>query len=203
MPFQPAPGVAQASIEFNTNGLSAFNILNFFFAGGNYSEPNIQALAAAIDESIAEAWLGNFSTQTQYRGTTVRGLASEYDWSAFNDTNAGGGERPVNPCPANVTFAVKFYCGLTGRSTRGRAYVPNIAVDLLDGNENMVRLIAAQGYANMYKVTGLAALDASWSHVVLSRVHNGAPRSYGTPFFIQEYTFTDLRVDTQRRRLGR
>lgn len=100
--------------------------------------------------------------------------------------------------PNNVSLAVKWTTGFTGRSFRGRSY--------------HVGLTIAQVTANAVDSTPLAAITAAWTLlrtrmiaadyelVVASRQFNNAPRTVGvvTPII---GTSVDSTLDSQRRRL--
>jgi hypothetical protein len=114
------------------------------------------------------------------------------DWS-------GSGNR----LPGNVTFCVKLESGLSGRSQRGRIYMPGMRGNMLqvapDGNK------VTTGYANSC-VNALNALitqltAAGLTLVVTSFYTAGAWRTTAQNTPIINAAFADLNSDSQQRRL--
>src|SRR5687767_8054720 len=102
--------------------------------------------------------------------------------------------------PNNVTVAVKWTGGLTGRSQRGRTYhigltsgqVTGNSVDILDG----ASILAAY---NELKASIAAALIGA-KLVIVSYITGGVPRTTGQTTDVTSASL-DLTIDSQRRRL--
>jgi len=89
--------------------------------------------------------------------------------------------------------------GIAGRSFRGRTYLAGLIASEVVNNQ-------LDGGRALGMVSGLdqvrqdmAALN--FFLVVVSRVHNGAPRVTGVATTVTSILAVDNRVDTQRRRL--
>jgi hypothetical protein len=120
-----------------------------------------------------------------------------YDYTFLT---AEAGSESTALLPANATIAVKFSTGLAGRSFRGRVYHPA----LCEGQVTLNALVAGQGSAILTfwesLLTDIASNTLS-SHVVVSRIADGTPRTEGVATPVISYTLTDVKIDTQRRRL--
>jgi len=116
------------------------------------------------------------------------------------DSAAGTEGTLTSPSvPGNVTWCVKFLTGLTGRSYRGRNYIMGMTEDATVGNQ-MDAGRAAAFVANYEALLDLVdATDFTW--VVLSRVQNNVPLANAIGAPIINVGYTDLNLDSQRRRL--
>lgn len=202
MAFQSVPNCAIASIRLAGNSTVGVMTPTFTKVGGDYTQGDIDVLAATIDSWMASHALAEVSDGWAYTGTTVRGLENENDYIAVADDNAGQGELASPPTPSQVSFVVKFTTGLTGRSARGRAYWCGLAQSQLDTNENLLKLVSANQIRAAWEDLGGLVLPTGWTHVVVSRQTAGAKRPVGIFFPVTGYSYTDRRVDTQRGRLG-
>lgn len=158
----------------------------------------------AVAEAAETAWWTNWSAMANEGAEVVEIETTEWD-----DEN--GQLYTLVPSPAiegaktggivtnQVALVVTHKTGLTGRSARGRSYIPGLdEVDL-----NATSVITAQVLTDAVEIFSLFATEldtADYNHVVLSLYHDGAERATPIAFQIDEYT-TNSRVDTQRRRL--
>jgi len=199
MAFQSVPNTAEAVVQLLINGENV--VLTFYgWRAAGYDQDDIDALAATMDAWVTAELIPAISSSAAYVGVAVRGLELINDNFAFDATGADVGDAAFQPLPNNVAFSVKRFSGLTGRSARGRVYLPLTTNDP-DTNENYIKSAAAVFYvAALNEVRVFMALEG-WTEVIVSRVTNGAPRTVGEVFFVTGYTNVDLRLDTMRRRL--
>lgn len=198
MAFQSVPGVAEAVVVMTCNGATITNTFYFFQAG--YTQATIQDLADEVDGWVDVEYLPLLSSQLTYVEVNCRGLEDINDLEASSNTNAGVGGDGDAPLPNNVALAVARKTGLTGRSARGRVFVP-LNVGDLDTNENFVTNTAATNYVDALNALGVLTTAIDWEEVVVSRFTLGAARPFGITFSPVTYSVTDLRVDSQRGRL--
>jgi hypothetical protein len=150
---------------------------------------------------VGASWLANVSNQVTYVQSDVRGLEDENDFYMISNEEAGVGAQNTPPLPANVSLAVKRLSNLTGRSARGRVYVPFIPVNAQTSNENVLDTATVNAWvADLNELVGLA-VGIGWQHVIISRFNNGAPRDDGVVFPVVTYAVTDYRLDSRRDRL--
>lgn len=130
------------------------------------------------------------------------------------DIGGEAGEAVVVPCigtcsgngtngpalPNNVTVAVKWLTGLSGRSFRGRTYHIGLTENQVTDNELVPIFDATLSDAYLALLDAIAAADPTWEMVVASFVADGVPRVTGvtTPILDSQI---DPVVDSQRRRL--
>lgn len=111
------------------------------------------------------------------------------------------GNLVAGALPGNVTAATKFSGGLTGRSTRGRAYFVGLtAAQVVDnhlaaGVANDINNAWADFFAALF-----AAVSNGPTHVIVSYVSEGAWRTEALVTPVLSYT-TENNTDSQRRRL--
>lgn len=105
------------------------------------------------------------------------------------------GAHTSGALPNNVSFAVTRYTGLAGRKMRGRVYWPGIPPDRLDGSSSIGSgtALAYVGFCEAMLADQLAGAAAA--HEII--LH----RATGTHDDVIAYRYSDLFIDSQRRRL--
>jgi len=202
MAFQPAPNMAEAVYIGERNGKNPLSVLNFLFVPGAYTQTDIDTLADAIDQWMVGEILPIMPSETAYVRTDVRGLSVVNDLFASNNNGAGVGALGGENLSSNVTWAVKFTSGLTGRSARGRNFVWFLDSTAQDTNEDFITTARANAIVAAYAEIPTYIGGSGWAHIILSRFTAGAPRAAGVAFLVSNYSFTDLKLDTQRRRIS-
>lgn len=198
MPFQPIPNVASAEIRFDMpDAVRAENRI-FFLQPAGYTLSTIQALAQIVDNWVGTTWLDNLPTAVSYRETFVRGHNQEEDVQDVRANSAGPGTINSPILPNEVSFAVKFETGLTGRSARGRMYVTGLVEAEVTGN--ILNVARANNFVSALNTLFATAQASNWIPVVVQRINNGAVLPEGIPRPITDVGFTDLIVDSQRGR---
>jgi len=98
------------------------------------------------------------------------------------------------------TFAIKFGTGLAGRSYRGRMYWPVLmASEVNDGNLSSV--FASQIRTGVEDFFAAILADTGDQHVIASYQNDCEWRDTGVFTDVSSYSYTDLHLDSQRRRL--
>lgn len=101
--------------------------------------------------------------------------------------------------PGNVSFCVSGRTNRTGRSYRSRDYMIGVPTSVRTGNQ------VSPGWANdiltamNFLITALSGINQIL--VVLSRIQNGIELLVPVTTPITTFTYTDLYIDSQRRRL--
>lgn len=199
MAFQSVPNVAEAIVRMSVAGST---IINTFYGSrvAGYTLGDINDLAIAVDAWVGGSYLLNLSSDLGYIETVVTGLENENDFQVSNSTNAGVGAVPSGPTTNSVAFCVTRRSALTGRSARGRVYVP-INQAQLQADKNYMNAASAQAIEDSLNAVRAAMLAAGWIEVIVSRFSNKAVRPLGVAFGVEEYTYRNLRVDSQRGRM--
>lgn len=165
----------------------------------------IDAAALADCRDAFVAWLngtymGSISHDCAFTGLEIQNLSIENGSiiSYTSPTPVAGGANSASE-PGNVSFCLSARTGQSGRSFRGRKYVAGVPVVFRSGNQ-----VTADWAADI-----LAALNGLISTlnainqvlVVVSRIADGVERLTGLSTPIDNFTYTDLNIDSQRRRL--
>lgn len=137
---------------------------------------------------------------------TIAGIRS-IDWSVPDGATvltvpsasvAGSNANPI--LPLNVAICASHYTGLTGRSRRGRNYIPGIGEnDVATGD--VILAAARTVIVGAYQALRTDLLAAGFVQVVASFHANGAPRANGQGTAVLT-TQIDQYSDSQRRRLA-
>lgn len=201
MAFQSVPETVEGIIRYLQNGREC--ALTFYAQKvGGYTQTDVDNLATNLDAwagAVFKTWLSN---QTQYVGAYTRGLENAVDFQSSATANAGAGTNPTAPCPNNVAFCVKRTSGLTGRSARGRVYLP-VPQGFLDVNEDSITTSAAAYALAMLEDIGTYINSAGFIEVLVSRYTSGALRPVATVLEVVGYEVVNRFLDSQRRRLPR
>lgn len=203
MPFVPFEDCVQVTIQGHVDGQLTVNDLAFRSSTGPRSLADVNALATAIESwydggmagLLNEAWAGSLITAKGL--TNPNGLIVEHDFSY----SVGGvsGEAAPNNC----SMCVSFRTGLSGRSFRGRNYVPVLTNSQVTGNmiDSAWATSVVNEYAALVFPASVGVLPGGWEWVVLSRFAGNVERTTGVFTEITNVLVTDLVVDSQRRRL--
>lgn len=175
---------------------------NVFYFGGNgpYDGTKLDALNAAITTS----WGTNIRphlpaaiTLVDITSTGTECIAPAQDIDVVGA--AGSNVGAVFETTGN-TFAIKFGTGLAGRSFRGRMFWPVLmASEVNDGKLSSV--FAGQIRAGVEDFFADVEADTGDIHYIVSYQHDCEWRTEGVPTEVTSYTYTDLNLDSQRRRL--
>lgn len=202
MAFQKVVDTVEIDMIYTLNGTTVQNVFYGLLPGG-YQQADIQAVADAVDLAWPATIQPDQPNEVAYVRTEVRGLAVENDITAQSAVSAGVGSHIGSAHPNNVTFSIKKFSGLTGRSARGRSYWIGIpANESQTTDENLLEaLYVSQIVADIDFIRSTINGVGLWQAVLVSRFANGAKRSEGKTFPWVGTTNVDLRVDTQRGRL--
>lgn len=200
MAFQSVPNTVILAIEGEYLGEPCVNTLHFE-ATGTYDLTAAQALAALV----VTDWLAGFmsvwmSNQYIFASVSVRGLELVNDFQWTEPAGNVAGAAAADPLPGNAAWVVKFISGLTGRSARGRNYISGLSSAGVNGNQ--LAATAADAIVATYEQISADAAVLGWSHVITSRVTGGVARPVGVNFPVAAITYTDLDMDSMRRRLA-
>jgi len=204
MAFQPVPYSLNAQLRFtdvSTGKFLGVNSLNFSMRSP--TAPDAADCALLYDQIVT--WFttyldGVMSSDCQLQRLTIRALdAAEAPY--FDGTPNLAGTQTGERLGSKTTVAVAFKTGLTGRSTRGRAFM----CGLVETQVLEEALTNAYAEALIDAWEGLkTTLDAEevFDHVVLSRFGGGVKRAEGLTTKVTSYILTDLVLDTRRKRIG-
>lgn len=200
MAFQSVPNAAEAIISFDHTSVTV-SISLYAVRVGGYTATELAQLANAVDLWVGTELRPVLCVQTNYLQTEVRGLEFLNDSTVIDTTSSGVGGISGNNLPNNCAFVVKRLSGLTGRSARGRVYLPGIPSTRLQSNENLVDPTWANGVRAAFNAINGYYAGLGWQDCIVSRYTNGLTRPTGVTFAVTQWTYTDVRVDSRRDRL--
>jgi len=201
MAFIPTADVVKVALQFQQYGQNMVNTLFLKSLNGDPTLLDLQALATLLTGWVTSTVLDAMADDVTYQRLTITDQ-SNADAPSLESVVAQGtpGTLTGPSLPGNVTLAIKFGTVGRGRSSRGRNYVIGTPQDAISGNQ--VLQTHADGWVEVYNVlASLLDTDGDWQHVIVSYQLDGAPRANGFAQPVTVYTYTDLNIDSQRRRL--
>lgn len=202
MAFQPCNGVIKVAINGQAQGETCVNTL--YFRTTDATAPSA-ARVAGVTEAVALHWIDVMlgSLPSQYTLLSVEGTSLHTEAapaSLYVPETPPVGELGGDCAPNNVSLAIKFSTGLTGRSSRGRNFWPLFIENELTNNRvDTARAAAIVASYSDFIGDGTFYVGVFWG--VLSRYHNNEPRGIGLCTPISAVSLTDTVVDSMRRRL--
>jgi len=204
MPFIPVLDAAKVATHYTRFGQQCVNTL-WFVKDGGWTSTDLNDLCTAVNSWVVAELMPLASTGTFFNGSSAVDMSAEgQEGVEVPVSPAEEGGNAVQGLPNNVTVAIKFLTGFTGRSNRGRNYFIGLGENQVDGDTlasaTDTALLAAFDALGSY-LTGLAA-----DHVVAS-LYSGVdeaghpiPREAGVTKVITQYAMDNI-VDSMRRRL--
>lgn len=199
MAFIPVPNTAMVELLYTWDGQQCENTM--YFEG---AAPWTDAQLTTLADMMNDWWIAELQTPTSntvtFRGTKATSLESDTAPSvelAPPTLILGANNNPS--LPNNVSIAIKFGTAGRGRSARGRNYIVGLTEEKVTGNQ--LDAAAAAIISDAYNSLRDLEPPNSSQQVVVSRFTGGAPRTTGVTFPVTSATFTDLVIDSQRRRL--
>jgi len=200
MAYIPVPDVAMVELRGNLFSQNIENTLYFEYSG----PPSTTALEE-LGDAVAAWWIAevvaNLSSDYSYREAYVTDLSASTapTYVALELTPVAGGNSSPS-LPGNVAACISFRTPIRGRSGRGRNYLSGLGENAVTGNQFGSSTASALTFAYNLLVDGIEDMPG-WTWVVVSRYTAGAPRALGVAYPITTAAFTDLNIDSQRRRL--
>ena len=201
MPFQSAPGTIHITLRGTWAGQDTINDLYFHQEGVDPTFSDVLALT----DLIATWWDGALKPLTNESFTlnevVGRGLTTVISPMARTFVALGQGGVSGEAVPNNVNPAITFQSDIGGRSGHGRNFIPGMSNSDVTGNflESAQASSLVEAYAQL--LPGGSMDPAPWKWSVLSRQAFGVVLPTATAYGIIAVSFTDLVVDSQRRRL--
>ena len=199
MAFQPVPDTARVAVIHSRALEPMVNVL-YFRRPGAWGLPELDDLLHAVKTAWAAWIMPNLTTGVALVRLEARGERAQEDVSSqLPVIPPVGGGYVGDMAPGNVSFVVTHFTGLTGRSRRGRTFfgaLPEAEIS----TDSLTRARADSFVTGLMQVRQ-AALDVDWTHVVVSRWLNKVRRDVADTYAVIGYRYSDLTVDSQRRRL--
>jgi len=198
MAFQAVPDCANIRLEGNIDNQLTINNFGFAISGGGITPTNL----AAITSELAGWAMVSLAPQLNEAWTFQRCVG--VDLSAVNGAVAVAGIATPGgvageAAPNNVAACVSLRTGFSGRSYRGRHFlpaIPNAAITLNTLDSTFMTNIQTI-YAD---VIGPGSFLPGWEFVVISRQTGGVLRPTGTYSPVVSAGFTTPYVRSMRSR---
>lgn len=196
----PVPNTAEVAVQFTKGGQHVENTF-FYELGSTITQIALDALVAAIANYVAANWFDYLPTDVLGVAVHAEDLTAGSGLQSNNTTIAGiAGAHSGAPLPNNATIAVARKSGLTGRSQNGRIFWPGLS-EGMNASPNVLAVAVANTIRGIIVGTDAAAIADDWTPVVVSLVAEGVKRTVGQTTPITSWLFTDLTLDSRRRRL--
>ena len=201
MAFIPVANVVQVQLFGREDGQTTVNDLYFILGVGGITPVNMGALLDAVCAWYAGSIAPRLSSAWSFERGHAQDLSAPNSISLDNALHTAVGGVGGAPAPNNVSFAISFRTRFSGRSFRGRNYLPGIPLFDITGNTMNVEPIGQFLAAYEELLPGGGVLPAGWAWVVVSRFTAGAPRAAGLATNVEAVIATDNVLDSERRRL--
>lgn len=198
MAYIRLPYGVKIAVEYTWNGELVLNIYHVAFPAP-VTLVNLNAAVLAVEGWVTDNLMPNLSVTCAATGVTATNLDVENGEQVYLPiTPPEDGAVLGESMPNNIAQVCSFYTAKTGRSYRGRAYVPGMAELYVDNNYVNAGVAAeiALTYSELQDILFLIGCEL----VVASFEHDSAPRAEGIATRVESFA-CNLRVDTQRRRL--
>jgi len=199
MPSSLVPNTMQCDVIFLLFGQRVENVYHITSPDG-VDAAVLSDCADAMETWAEDQWMGVVSEDVQLLGVEVKNLSilgGGVVTRAPATTVVGSYTSPS--LPGNVSFCASARTEQTGRSHRGRKYVAGVPSSQRTGN------LVSSAYA-LQVISVLNDLVAVLSAInqvlsVVSRIQDHIVLGVAQTTPITNFTFTDLYIDSQRRRL--
>lgn len=199
MAFIPVPDTAMVELVYNFYSFKMENV--FYYSGLAVDDPaTLEGLCAdALTQWYAtfRIWQHSQLSLFQIKATD---LTSESGPTAvLTPTTGNVGTATGDALPFNVALLLSVHTAKRGKSYRGRLYIPGMCeprcVASTFDSELVDAMQAAFSYWDYLDVNG-----EPYAMQIVSRYHNGAPRTLGVHTDVSGWTAQPI-VASQRRRL--
>lgn len=207
MPFVAVPGAAEATIHFLLDGQDIENTLWFGSELGVVSSADVSALGGSLSGWITTNFMNNIPAAVVANFMSVRAMDVVNGPGQDFFLGSTPGAIADDPLPNEVTLAVSFRTGNTGRGSRGRNYIPalgrsNVTGNIVDGALMDNILTSYNGLNTEISGTGFVHIVAHRfsGFTIVAGKKVPTPLSVGVAQPVLSYIFADNVVDAQRRR---
>lgn len=200
MAFIPVANTVEVHLRGTSNGQRWENTLYFFNATGPDTS-NMAQLADDLEDwwtaEIAPHLAEDVALNEIYLVDLTTATSPTVTYTVSPPVQGGASTTQL---PNNAAFVISFRTEGRGRSSRGRNYLIGLGGQSATADPNIVNSTWANNIQAGYQAL-LAPLSVDWTWVIVSRYFNNAPRLLGLTQPVTAVIYTDLRIDSQRRRL--
>ena len=200
MPFVPVPATAQVEVIYSWDGQIVENTLYYEFGTATPTLGDLTALIEAVNTAV-RANLIPLLTNAITLLRLVGQLLDVADGLLYISTTSLpiAGENTGPAMPNNVAMCMSLRSASSGRSFRGRNFIPGLPRGVF--TQNTLAADYAGFLTTAYTEILGAGADDGWTPVVVSRISGGVERTTGVTSPITANFFVDRTIDSMRRRL--
>lgn len=201
MAFQPVTDTVQLCWRFRLFGQQIQCCIGLV-TPDPITETTLDNLTASAVNSYAAVIAPTMPQAVSLNSIYARSLETEVAPQS-EDTNGGvpiPGTVVDTIEDAQAAFILAFGSGQTGRSTRGRIYIPGVSATATTNGEVTVPTATAVATAWVDHIEDIEGL--TYTHSVVSRVTNGVRRPTGVTFTVNNYAVRALIGSQRNRRPG-
>ena len=202
--FQPAEKVIEIAVQGTYIGQL---VENKFYAQTVEAVTDVMVaeLASIADNWVSTTLLPLLPTAYTYLRSVARDLTVEASFESINATHGGDvGSNPGGGVPGNATFAVHRDTRLSGKKAKSRLYWPALVATQFAGDADTITSAVANQFVDAYDslmAAIQAGTEATYTYGYLQRILLGVKLPAANFIQVFGHSFTDLFVDSMRRRL--
>lgn len=201
MAFIPATNTVRVAVEMNQKGHVTVNVYHVL-SPAPIASADLTTIAGVFASWLTNHLLPLISSTVSVTNLNLRDLTTSSSLildSPMTTGNVGG--TGGDPLPNSNALVASWRTGFSGRSFRGRTYIPGLTViNLVGAGGNTVVTADATAFATAMSVLQTAVNTAGYDLVVASFRHAGAPRTSAV-LTQPDAVIVNTHVDNQRRRL--
>lgn len=205
MAFVPVADTAKLALLFTQFGQKLVNTMWFSKSGG-WSASDLNSLCVAVNSWVIAEMLPAQNDSVTFNGSEAVDMSSEgQEGVSVQQTAPNTGGLSIGSFPGNVTAAIKFLTGFTGRSNRGRNYFVGLDAGSVTGDT--IGAPAVASLLSIYDSLASYLVGLTAEHVVAS-LYSGideaghpVPRVAGVVHAVTSYAMDNL-TDSMRKRLA-
>jgi len=205
MPFVPVPDTIEVDVNYLLDAQIVQNTM-YFHSDTGWDAASISAWLTEMKDLISSDLMPFLSSALELFELVGKLLDAASSISATVSLSTPVSGSDINSMlPNNATYTISFRTGLSGRSFRGRNYVPGLTSGSV--SQNVIDSTTRTGILDFYTTLAALAVSEGYEMVVVSRYSgvdvNGdpIPRVTGVATPIVSFGTADFTVDSQRRRL--
>lgn len=207
------PNCAMVKVLWTMNGMTLSNVFHGALTAAGPLNPNIaETIFSAIKAAAATtAWMAILSTECELSGVEVKDIRAANNPIIPSTGVALAGSAAGAPISQGSALVVTLATQFSGRGFFGRAYLAGLTGGALATARDATQATAnaavafVSGVNSAMTASGLPMVVAQ--RLLLASTAPGAPPPYNSnrpagTIPVQNIRVTDLRLDSQRRRLG-
>lgn len=197
MPFLATPRGIEAKLIMSQNGVPVVNVWHVK-AAGSVTTADLTSVLGQFDSWLTASYANIIQPSILFVEWVVTDISVAGGAQVTGTPGTANGQALGIQSAANAAFVASLRTGLSGRSNRGRTYVPGISQSVIVDAQHVSTTYATAVNASF--VTLISALTlAGYKLCVLSKYLDKVLRAAGLLVEIVQI-ITDTKIDSQRRR---